>query len=93
LKAVREGTTYYEFEELTKNQQFNEYIMTALRTMWGVDTEFVKKLFGNDFATHLNNQLKKPLELGLILQKNQKFILSDQGKLFADGIAAELFIS
>jgi len=33
------------------------------------------------------------LELGLILQKNQKFILSDQGKLFADGIAAELFIS
>ncbi|HPL11951.1 MAG TPA: radical SAM family heme chaperone HemW [Bacteroidales bacterium] len=93
LKAVREGTTYYELEELTKNQQFNEYIMTALRTMWGVDTEFVKKLFGNDFATHLNNQLKKPLELGLILQKNQKFILSDQGKLFADGIAAELFIS
>ena len=67
--------------------------MTALRTMWGVDTEFVKKLFGNDLATHLNNQLKKPLELGLILQKNQKFILSDQGKLFADGIAAELFIS
>jgi len=36
---------------------------------------------------------KKSLERGLILQKNQKFIFFDQGKLFADGIAAELFIS
>lgn len=78
-------------EELTINDRFNEYIMTSLRTMWGIDLEKIKKEFGLTYVQQTKKQIEQFLvKKQLILDKN-KICLTQNGKLFADGIAAELF--
>jgi oxygen-independent coproporphyrinogen-3 oxidase len=78
-------------EELTINDRFNEYIMTSLRTMWGIDLEKIKKEFGLTYVEQTKKQIEQFLvKQQLILDKN-KICLTQNGKLFADGIAAELF--
>lgn len=87
------GENYsFEREELTLDDRYNEYIMTSLRTMWGVDLEYVRAMFGDKYAERFKNQTKKYIISGKLYQKGEKFVLNDDGMLFADGIAAELFI-
>lgn len=81
----------FEREELTLDDRYNEYIMTSLRTMWGVDLEYIRANFGEKYAERFKNQTKSHLLSGKMYQKGEKFILNDNGMLFADGIAAEMF--
>lgn len=81
----------FEREELTLDDRYNEYIMTSLRTMWGVDLEYIRANFGEIYAERFKNQTKSHLLSGKMYQKGEKFILNDNGMLFADGIAAEMF--
>lgn len=78
-------------EELTKNDRFNEYIMTALRTMWGIDISKITIDFGEDYSAEIRKQMKPFLDNGKLLIENETLKLSAEGKLFADGIAAALF--
>lgn len=82
-----------ETEILTPTQQYNEYIMTSLRTAWGCDTEHVRNVFGNDRRDYFLKHVRKFLERKLICQQEARFFLTDEGKLFADGIAADLFVA
>lgn len=78
-------------ENLSQVDQFNEYIMTSLRTQWGVDLNKIENDFGKTFAEQTRKLTQKFIsEEKLILNKNQ-IILTQKGKLFADGIAATLF--
>lgn len=81
----------FEREELTLDDRYNEYIMTSLRTMWGVDLEYIRANCGEIYAERFKNQTKSHLLSGKMYQKGEKFILNDNGMLFADGIAAEMF--
>lgn len=78
-------------EELSKPDRFNEYIMTSLRTMWGTNIEKIRTDFGRDYETEIRKQMKPFLENGKLIIENNILKLSNEGKLFADGIAAELF--
>ena len=82
----------FEKEELTLDDRFNEYIMTSLRTMWGVDLEYIRRNFGEEYAEKFKKKIKKYISEVKIYQKGEKFILNDNGMLFADGIASELFV-
>lgn len=93
IEGLAAGSGIFEFEELTTNQQFNEYVMTAIRTMWGIDTDFVLKRFGQIFLDHLTDECKNPEWQHWISFRNNKIMLTAEGKLFADRIAAGLFIS
>jgi len=66
--------------------------MTSLRTMWGVDIDFIKNSFGHSKATHFLKSIDPYVNDGRVNQKSNVFNLSDKGKLFADGISAELFL-
>jgi oxygen-independent coproporphyrinogen-3 oxidase len=71
----------------------NEYIMTSLRTIEGLDLDFVKTRFGIDKSSVIENLSRKyedDLKLKMI---DKKLILTREGKLFADGIAADLFFT
>ena len=94
VSSVKDYCESYSFEkeELTLEDRHNEYIMTSLRTMWGVDLEYVKTNFGDKYAEKFKNQTKNYILSGKMYQKGGKFVLTDNGMLFADGIAAELFI-
>ncbi len=82
----------FEQEELDKDQQYNEYVMTALRTMWGIDKELVKNRFGEQYAEKLMHAAQKYLKNGKMLETSSHLVISNQGKFLADGIAADLFV-
>jgi len=81
-----------EKEILTTQQLFNEYVMTSLRTSWGCDLEHINNVFGNPFTGHFTKSIQPFLEEQKVIQNGNRFVLSEFGKLFADGIAAEIFV-
>lgn len=78
-------------EVLTKTQQLNEYIMISLRTTEGLDLEKVGQLFGENFKTNILQQSKKHVNSSSIHLNDSILTLTDEGKLLADGITADLF--
>jgi oxygen-independent coproporphyrinogen-3 oxidase len=91
IKSLAAGQLPFEQEFLSASQQFNEYVMTSLRTMEGSDVEVVRRKFGDEVADDLEKNVAKFVERGWMRKQNGMLILSEEGKLFADGIAAELF--
>lgn len=91
LAALTKNNLPETIEELTLIDQFNEYVMTALRTQWGLDLHKITTDFGKSYTEQtLSLATRFIAEEKLILSEN-KITLSQQGKLFADGIAATLF--
>ncbi|MBV9962352.1 MAG: radical SAM family heme chaperone HemW [Parafilimonas sp.] len=78
-------------EELTSTQKINEYIMTSLRTAEGVDLNHLKNLSEQKISNDILNDAQKFIQQNLMERKNGSLILTNKGKLFADGIAADLF--
>lgn len=91
IDALNEEKGWYETEELDLKTRYNEYIMIALRTIWGIDTRYIRKEFGEEAYALFGRQLKKWGHEKLIIQKGETLILSDQGRLMADRIASDLF--
>ena len=83
---------YYEKEILSKEDKFNEYVMTSLRTSWGCNVEKIERDYGKSYAHNFLKDIKKYLDSGIMLMKDNNFILTDEGMLLADGIAADLFV-
>ena len=83
---------YYEREILSKEDKFNEYVMTSLRTSWGCNVDKIERDYGKSYAHNFLKNIKKYLDSGIMLMKDNSFILTDKGMLFADGVAADLFV-
>jgi len=82
-----------ENEVLTGSDKFNEYIMTSLRTKWGMDLNYLKNNFPSEFLQEMESALQENVSEGRIKQENEVYILTTKGKLLADQIASELFIT
>ncbi len=78
-------------EELGFHDQLNEYIMTSLRTMWGIDLQKITHDFGPKWAEHLKKEISPYIADQKVYLDDHKIYLTKTGKLFADGIAAALF--
>jgi oxygen-independent coproporphyrinogen-3 oxidase len=78
-------------EELSLTDRFNEYIMTSLRTMWGIDLSKITRDFGANYTDQLLKDLRPFMSNNQIILNQQVAYLSKEGKLFADGIASSLF--
>jgi oxygen-independent coproporphyrinogen-3 oxidase len=91
IKSLKKNIIPFEKEELTLTQQLNEYIMTSLRTMDGLDLKFVTEKFGEEKSTSLLAESTKFQKTKKLKVFKQNLILTQKGKLFADGIAADLF--
>jgi oxygen-independent coproporphyrinogen-3 oxidase len=86
-----ERKKYFDIEDLTAVDQFNEYLMLGLRTKWGCDLEKLKayKVEITDDFYHL---IKKFKEQNLIFENENKLFLSAEGKILSDSIISELFV-
>ena len=91
IQFLKKNSIPSEEETLTSTQSINEYIMTSLRTIEGLDLEKINSLFGPNHVNQLLNASKIYIQSEKIIQQNNRLILTKQGKLFADGIAADLF--
>ncbi len=81
-----------EKEVLTENQRYNEYVLTSLRTSWGCDTEHIRNGFGKKKAAFFLQKIAPFLREKKVEKKGNVYVLTASGKLFADGIAAALFM-
>jgi len=92
IASIDNGALDFEKEILSLDQKYNEYIMTSLRTMWGVDLEKVKIEFGEKYHAHLLRKAKPFFTNRQIEIVHNRILLTKKGKFFADGITAELFV-
>ncbi|QJD95639.1 radical SAM family heme chaperone HemW [Mucilaginibacter robiniae] len=90
LKALQTNLIPAELEELTTENQLNEYIMTALRTIWGLNLQQLETL-QHGSGTKLLREAQHFVARGWVEQREQTLYLTQAGKLYADHIAAELF--
>ena len=91
IELINNNNIIFEKEILTKDQQYNEYVLTALRTIWGCDTRHIKNNFGEKYLEFFIKSSEKYLAKKMMIKNENSFVLSEDGKLFADGIAAEMF--
>jgi len=80
-----------EKEYLSKDQMYNEYVLTSLRTSWGCDIEHIKNAFGEKYSQHFITNITKTIKENNATRNGNIFTLTNSGKLFADGIASSLF--
>ncbi|MBT5698438.1 MAG: coproporphyrinogen III oxidase, partial [Flavobacteriales bacterium] len=85
-------TTYFETEILSTEQQYNEYVLTSLRTIWGVDSAIIQNKFGAEIHAHFLKEIEKWISKKYILSEENIITLTQKGKAFADAIASDLFI-
>jgi oxygen-independent coproporphyrinogen-3 oxidase len=90
LKALNDNTIPAEIEHLTPENRLNEYIMTSVRTMWGLDLDMLNSIQPGTSLSLLQNA-RQFLTCGWLIQIAQVLTLTPAGKLYADHIAAELF--
>ncbi|MCH3880891.1 MULTISPECIES: radical SAM family heme chaperone HemW [Tenacibaculum] len=91
IKSIQENKLPIEREILSKTDAYNEYIMTGLRTIWGVSLDKIKTDFGNEFVEYLKNQSEKYIKQELLYIENQILKTTLKGKFLSDGISADLF--
>ncbi|MCX6249180.1 MAG: radical SAM family heme chaperone HemW [Bacteroidetes bacterium] len=92
IDQIARNDRFYQREELTTIQKFNEYVMVSLRTIWGCDLEKIRREFGVEFSAGSRQSAVPFIESGDMIEKDDVLYLTDKGKLFADGIAASLFV-
>jgi oxygen-independent coproporphyrinogen III oxidase len=91
IQSLEKNELPFEKEDLTPTQQHNEYVMTALRTMEGIDLSVIDQRFGKLARQNLLIKVKEPGSKGLLRVIDEKIQLTKQGRLFADGLAADFF--
>lgn len=91
IKSINENKVPFEIEILTPAQIINEYIMTALRTSEGISLQQLLQLSNQKTVENIIDDAQKFIQQNLMLQQSDTLKLTQKGKLFADGIASDLF--
>jgi len=92
LKAISENKLPLETEILSKTDRYNEYVMTGLRTIWGVSLNRIATEFGETYLDYLNQQAAKYIEDHLLFVDENILRTTKKGKFLSDGIASDLFL-
>ena len=92
LKAIAENKLPSETEILSKNDRYNEYVMTGLRTIWGISLDKIENEFGTDFLEYLLKQSEKFIADELLYFDEKILKATQKGKFLCDGIASDLFL-
>ncbi len=93
ITSLKKNKVPFEMELLNIHQQMNEYIMTSLRSMEGVQLDYFESKFGKQEKERLLRSAQKYIETGrMLFSVTGSLLLTNEGKLFADGIASDLFV-
>ena len=92
IKSITEGILPNEVELLSKMDGYNEYVMTGLRTIWGVSLDKIKTDFGERYVTYLQKQSQKYVLEGMLFLEENVLKTTKKGKFLCDGIASDLFL-
>jgi len=101
MTAIQDNNLPIEREVLSSDDSYNEYVMTGLRTIYGVSLEKVKNDFGEGYVSHLKKEAQKFIDQGLLMITSEMnrhtgeqivtIFTTQKGKFLCDGIASDLF--
>jgi len=91
IKSLEQNIVPIETETLSITDKYNEYVMTGLRTVWGVSLEKVEQNFGQQYKNYLLEHSQKHINEHLLYLDNNKLLVTKKGKFLSDGIASDLF--
>jgi len=91
IKSIQEDKLPNEIEILSIADRYNEYIMTGLRTIWGISLNRIETEFGTEYLDYLQKQAQKFINDGLVSIENNILRPTAKGKFLTDGIASDLF--
>lgn len=92
INSLEDNRLPSETETLSVTDKYNEYIMTGLRTIWGVSLEKVASDFGLSYKNYLLEQSQKHILEHLLYLDDGKLLVTKKGKFLSDGIASDLFM-
>jgi oxygen-independent coproporphyrinogen-3 oxidase len=91
IDQIKDGQLPLEYETLTPEMRYNEYVMTGLRTIWGIGLEEICQ-FGQAFGDYFLLEIAKDISSGMVHTDGERYYLTQSGKFFADRIAMDLFM-
>ena len=91
IEAVTKNQLFYEQEQLSETDQINEFILTRLRTKWGIEQKEFSARYGKDYWNKLLPAFEELEAKNMVIDHGNQYSLSQKGKHFADGIASDLF--
>ena len=92
IKSINQEILPSEEETLTIEDRYNEYVMTGLRTIWGISLMKIQTEFGNSYYEYLLEQSDKYIKEGLLYTDRDILCVTKKGKFLCDGIASDLFM-
>ncbi|MBT5528693.1 MAG: coproporphyrinogen III oxidase, partial [Cytophagia bacterium] len=92
ISKIRSGEQFWDEEQLSRQDQFNEKLMLGLRTMWGVDLEELFKVFNATNKHQFLNRIEYYEQMEFIKREDSIIRFTDEGILFSDQIISDLFI-
>ncbi|WP_188372800.1 radical SAM family heme chaperone HemW [Winogradskyella haliclonae] len=91
IKAISESKLPIEIEDLTITDRYNEYVMTGLRTIWGVSIQKIENDFGLLYKDYILKMAESLLNQDLLYLEAAHLHVTKKGQFLSDGIASELF--
>ena len=92
LESIGNNIIPSELEILSREQQYNEFVMTGMRTMWGCNSNEIEQKFGKPFSDNFTNNIAPWIEKKCISKSGEQYTLTPKGILLADGITSDLFM-
>lgn len=92
IKNIQQNIGFFKKEYLSKNEIYNEYILTKLRTSKGINKKYLKTHFSSDVINYFEKEIEKWVRKKLIYNLTNSFRLSNNGKIFTDLICQDLLL-
>lgn len=92
LEGVSSSGIFYEQEDLATSTKYNEYILTSLRTAWGIDIDYINQNFGAYYLSHIEKQIERFLKTKVLKKKGEVVKISSAHLFLLDNITSNLII-
>lgn len=91
IEALEQNLNYFEEEIIDEKTAYNEYILTRLRTIWGVNLSFLETTFNQKIVEHFQKEIHPYLNSSYLQTENESITLTKEGIFIADKISSDLF--
>ncbi len=90
IEGIKVGKPDIEEEILDTQSRYNDFILTGMRTMWGINISALKEKFGQEMLNYCEANLKKHLQSGYVILDDNRYKISPQGIFISDSIMSDL---
>ncbi len=90
IEGINKGNPITKKETLATTTKFNDYLLTSLRTMWGIDLRYIKNIFGLKYSDYITLKSKKFIDADNMIKDRTILKLTNRGIFISDYIISEL---